>query len=197
MSDPFNVRHDYGPSSLNYPVISVSNFLYQTPELRSRNLLLREALGNWQVSGIVTAQSGPPFTVNGGNGNNNSGFLVNQDRADLTGQPFGVRTGGKSHWINQYFNVNAFAQNAPGTPGDSPKFLIQEAPIVSADLGVAKRWEVRERYGLQVRWEAFNALNHTSFGQPDSNPGDSNFGQITGIGAIQPRVMQAALKLTF
>ncbi len=197
VSDPYDVHHDYGPSSLNYPVVSVSNFLYQVPEFEHHGILLRNTVGGWQVSGIVTAQSGPPFTINGGNGNNNSGFDINQDRADLTGQPFGVRRGNKAQWVQQYFNPGAFTTNAVDTPGDSPKFLLQEAPIVSADLGVAKRWEYRERYALQFRWEAFNALNHTSFGQPDSNPSDSNFGQITGIGAIPPRVMQGALKLTF
>jgi hypothetical protein len=108
-----------------------------------------------------------------------------------------VRQGGKSQWINQYFNPAAFTNNAPGTPGNSKKFLIQEAPVNSADLAVLKNWQFRERYGVQFRWEAFNALNHPSFGQPDSNPGDSNFGQITNIGAVPPRVMQGALKVTF
>jgi hypothetical protein len=43
----------------------------------------------------------------------------------------------------------------------------------------------------------FNATNTPSYGQPDNNPTDGNFGQISGIGPINPRVMQAALKLTF
>lgn len=60
-----------------------------------------------------------------------------------------------------------------------------------------KNWSIKERYTLQFRWEAYNALNHPSFGQPDSNPSDSNFGQITNQGPINPRVMQGALKLTF
>jgi hypothetical protein len=197
VSDPFNVGHDRGPSSLNYPTVSVSNFLYEAPKLSGKHRLVQNTLGGWQVSGIVTLQSGPPFTINGGNGNNNSGFQVGQDRADLTGQPFQVRQGGKANWLNHYFNTAAFTTNALGTPGNSPKFLLQEAPIYTADLGVAKNWSYRERYKLQFRWEAFNALNHPSFGQPDSNPSDGNFGQITSTGAVPPRVMQGALKLTF
>jgi hypothetical protein len=131
-------------------------------------------IGGWSLSGLVTLQSGPPFTINGGNGNNNSGFLVYQDRADLTGQPLQVRQGGKANWINHYFNPAAFTVNKVGTAGNSPK-----------------------RYGMQFRFEAFNALNHPSYGQPDSNPDDSNFGQITSSGPIPARVAQAALKLTF
>jgi hypothetical protein len=197
VSDPFNIGHDKGPSSLNYPFVWVTNGIYEAPKLRGHNALVKNTLGGWEVSALYTFQSGPPFTINGGNGNNNSGFQVGQDRADVTGQPINVRAGSKKQWINQYFNTAAFTQNAAGTPGDSKKFLLQEAPIATMDAAVMKNWEYRERYKLQFRWEAFNALNHPSFGQPDSNPTDSNFGQITGIGAIAPRVMQGALKLTF
>jgi len=198
VSDPHNVGHDRGPSSLNYPVVSVSNLVYRLPSLAGQNFFVKNFLGGWEISGLYTAQSGPPFTVNGGQGNNNSGFLVGQDRADeVPGQPFGVRQGGKSHWINSYLNPAAFTNNAYGTAGNAKKFIIQEAPISTADLAVIKNWSIKERYKFQFRWEAFNALNHPSFGQPDSNPGDSNFGQITSIGAIPPRVMQGGLKFAF
>jgi hypothetical protein len=198
VSDPYSIHHDYGPSSLNYPTVWVSNFVYELPQFKTSSTLVRNTLGGWEVSGLYTAMSGPPFTVNGGEGNNNSGFDVGQDRADLVpGQTFQVRRGGKSHWINEYFNTAAFTNNAPGTPGNSKKFLIQEAPIETADLAVLKNWKFGESYKIQFRWEAFNALNHPSFGQPDSNPGDSNFGVITGIGNVPPRVMQGALKFTF
>jgi hypothetical protein len=198
VSDPYDIGHDFGPSSLNYPIVFHANFIYAFPRLNGRNSLMRNTLGGWEFSGLYTGQSGPPFTINGGNGNNNSAFNEFQDRADIVpGQPFAVRQGSKSQWINQYFNTAAFTNNAPGTPGDSKKFLIQEAPVNTADLAVLKNWQFRERYGIQFRWEAFNALNHPTFGQPDSNPGDSNFGQITSIGAVPPRVMQGALKVTF
>lgn len=197
VSDPHSIGHDHGPSSLNYPIVSVSNFIVEAPKFERFNPVLRGVIGGWALSGLVTLQSGPPFTVNGGNGNNNSGFLVYQDRADLTGAPLNVRQGGKSNWLNHYFNAAAFTENAVGTAGNSPKYLIQEAPIYTVDLGLQKNWTFRERYGLQFRFEAFNALNHPSYGQPDSNPDDSNFGAITSTGPIPARVAQAALKLTF
>ncbi|WP_041586543.1 TonB-dependent receptor [Terriglobus saanensis] len=197
VSDPHNIGHDHGPSSLNYPTVSVTNFVYEAPKLNAWNPVVRGILGGWSVSGLITLQSGPPFTVNGGNGNNNSGFQVYQDRADLTGLPLQVRQGSKQQWLLQYFNKAAFKNNAVGTAGNSPKYLIQGPPIYTTDLGVQKNWIYRDRYNLQFRFEAFNALNHPSFGQPDSNPDDSNFGQITSTGAIPARVGQAALKLTF
>jgi len=200
VSDPFSIRHDYGLSSLNYPFIWVSSFVYQLPKLQKANPVLRNVLGGWEFSGLYTAMSGPPFTMNGGQGNNNSYFDEYQDRADyVPGQHFGVRQGGKSHWLapNGYFNTAAFANNAYGTPGDSQKFFIQEPPIRDADLGIHKNWTILERYQIQFRFEAFDALNTPSFGQPDSNPGDGNFGTISSMGNTGPRLVQSALRITF
>jgi hypothetical protein len=161
-------------------------------------VLLKNVLGGWEFSGLYTAMSGPPFTINGGQGNNRSGFDEYQDRADyVSGQAFGIRKGGKSHWLNQYFNIDAFANNAWGTPGDSQKFFIHEPPIFNADFGVHKNWTLLERYQIQFRFEAFDALNTPSFGQPDSNPGDSNFGTISSMGNTGPRLVQSALRITF
>jgi Carboxypeptidase regulatory-like domain/TonB dependent receptor len=198
ISDPFSIRHDYGLSSLNYPVVWVNDFVYQFPKLSHSNLLVKNVVGGWELSGTYTAMSGPPFTINGGKGNNLSGFNVGQDRADVVpGQPRAVRQGGKSHWLNEYFNTSAFTNNAAGTPGDSPKFAIQAPPILTANLGAMKNFAFADRYKLQLRFEAFNAFNHPSYGQPDSNPGDSNFGHITSSGNVEPRFLEAGAKFTF
>jgi hypothetical protein len=198
VSDPFSVQHDKGPSSLNVPFVWVTYGIYQAPKFESHGVLVKTLLGGWEFSALFSAESGEPFTINGGNGNNNSGYDVGQDRADLVpGQNFKVRQGGKNHWLNNYFNQAAFVQNKVGTPGDSPKYLIQEPPDRDLDVAFIKNFHYRERYNAQFRWEMFNASNTPSYGQPDNNPTDSNFGQISGIGPINPRVMQAALKLTF
>lgn len=198
VSDPLDLHHDYGLSSLNYPLISVTNFIYEAPKFEGHNVLVKNTLGGWEVSGLFTAQSGSPFTINGGQGNNNSGFLVGQDRADVVpGQNPGIRQGSKSNWINHYINANAFVPNAAGTPGNSEKFEYHVPPIRTMDLALIKNWAYEQRYKLQFRVEMFNALNHPSFGQPDSNAGDSNFGQITSTGVIPARVMQGGLKLSF
>jgi hypothetical protein len=198
VSDPFDIHHDYGLSSLNYPLVSVTNFIYEAPKLTGHKALIKNALGGWEVSGLFTAQSGAPFTINGGQGNNNSGFLVGQDRADVVpGKNPGIRQGSKSNWINHYISADAFVPNAAGTPGDSPKFAYHVPPIRTMDLGLIKNWSYAERYKLQFRVEMFNAFNHPSFGQPDSNAGDANFGQITSTGVVPARVMQGGLKLSF
>lgn len=87
-------------------------------------------------------------------------------------------------------NPAVFTNNTYATAGNSIKILIQEASIRTADLAVIENWSIYDRYKVQFRWEAFNASNHLSIGQPDSNPGDSNFGKIASIGSVAPRVMQ-------
>jgi hypothetical protein len=197
--DPANKRWNYGISSVNIPYVSVTDFIYTTPDLRGRNALLRSAAGAWEVSGIWNAQSGLPFSVEGGNGGDSSGSLEYSDRADIVpGQSIGVHQGSKAQWLTHYFNTAAFAPNSPGTFGNSGKNILNGPGTNSWDLALMKNFKVsNDRYNVQFRWEMFNAFNHPNFGQPDSTVTDPNFGQITSIGAVAPRVMQGALKLSF
>src|SRR5277367_4569062 len=105
LPNPFDLGYNRGISAENVPFIWVSNLIYTTPALNDKNQFIKQTLGSWEVSGIVTFQSGFPFTFAGGDGNNNSGSQQGQDRADLvSGANFDVRQGGKSNWLNQYFN---------------------------------------------------------------------------------------------
>jgi hypothetical protein len=201
LPNPYDIGWNRGTSDLNVPLLSVTNFVYTSPVLKSWNPVVKAALGAWEISGIWTFQSGTPFGIQGGNGNNSSGALQSSgsygDRADLTGQPFNTHSGGRQQWLNRYFNPSAFTPNAPGTFGNSGKNILTGPGINTADLALIKNWDVYERAHLQFRWEMFNAFNHPSFGLPSTDPSSANFGQITAIGAIPPRVMQAGLKLSF
>ncbi|MGC1130423.1 MAG: carboxypeptidase regulatory-like domain-containing protein [Candidatus Acidiferrales bacterium] len=196
LPNPFDLGYNYGISSENVPFIWVSNFIYTSPLLRDKNQFIQQTLGGWELSGIVTLQSGFPFGIAGGYGDN-SGSLQGGDRADIVpGQNFDVRKGGQSQWLNEYFNTAAFTFNAPGTFGDSGRNMFQGPPSKNVDAAIAKNWSVRERYNLQFRWEMFNAFNHPIFGTPDANVGDGgSFGKITSLGPM--RVMQAGLKFAF
>ena len=210
LGDPFNLRWDRGVSSFTIPFNSVSNFIYETPSFSGKNLLLREALGGWELSPIITWQSGGPFTISGGNSsalggaNNNTGSGCKSncsDRADLVaGQPLKVRQGSRSQWVKQYFNPKAFAPRADGTFGDSEKNMIYGPTTFNVDAALMKNWAFYERFKLQFRFEFFNAFNHPIMGNPDTNPSDSTFGEINngqGSAANVSRIGQAALKLTF
>lgn len=203
--DPFDLRLSRGISLVNFPFIWVSNAIYTSPALSHYNQLIRQTLGAWEVSGIITSQSGQSFTVSGGFGNNNSESLQYGDHADrVQGQPLDVRQGSRSHWLNHYFNIDAFTENAPGTFGNTGKDIMRGPAYNNIDAGLDKNWLVFEKYTLQFRWEMFNALNHPNFSTPNATnqigPGGTNAGGIEGtITSIfgAPRVMQGALKFTF
>ncbi len=199
--NPFSIKDNYGKSDLNIPLVSVTNFLYTTPSLAGRHALIREALGTWEISGLYTMESGTPFSIAGGNGNNNSGSQQDGDRGDFApnavGLAPGVHQGSKQQWLKQYFNTARFVANAPGTFGNTPRNIYQGPGINTADLGLIKNFQYHGRYQLQFRWEMFNAFNHANFANPNADPTSGSYGTITSIGSVAPRVQQAALKLTF
>jgi len=197
-SSPADRRFNYGVSGTNIPLAWVSSAVYTTSKLSTQNLLLKTVGGSWEISGIGTLQSGYPFSIWGGNGGDSSGSLQWGDRADsVSGQSFGVRQGSKPQWLAHYFNTAAFAPNNPGTFGNSGRNLLKGPGMDTWDVSLMKNFPFRERYNVQFRWEMYNALNHPNFGLPDTTVTDPNFGQINSIGPVNPRVMQAALKLSF
>lgn len=198
LGNPYDLRFNRGISDINYPFVSVTNAVYTTPALNGHSGLVRGVLGEWEVSAIYTLQSGRPFSISGGNGNNNSGALVYGDRADLVpGAVVQTHQGNKEQWLNQYFTTAAFRQNAPGTFGNTGRNLLKGPGINYSDAALMKNWTAQERFKVQFRWELFNAFNHANFNLPDSNPSSGTYGRITATGPIKPRVMQAGLKLTF
>ena len=198
ISNPYDLRFNRGLSDVNFPFVSVTNAVYTSPALRGHNGVLRSVLGEWEISAIYTMQSGRPFSVSGGNGNNNSGALINSDRADrVPDVPIQTHQGSQQQWLNQYFTTAAFHTNAPGTFGNSGRNILKGPGINYSDAAVMKNWTMHERYKMQFRWEFFNAFNHANFGQPDANPSSGTYGRITSTGSVKPRVMQAGLKLTF
>ena len=153
-------------------------------------------LSGWQTAGIVTVQSGRPFTValirefdNSGTGISALGFGAN-DRPNLVGDPnAGPRT------PERWFNTNAFAFPAPGTFGNAGRNVVDGPGFHSFNASLIKNTSLTERINLQLRAEAFNLFNHPNFNLPDNFLGSPTFGQITS--ARDPRHLQFGLKLLF
>jgi hypothetical protein len=196
--DPNNMRNNRGWSAFYFPHVFVNNFVWELPKLTAGNAIVRGVLGGWQLSGIWRMQSGPPFAIRPGSGNNASLLQTGGDRADyVSGQPLTVKEGEKKDWLNRYFNTNAFQPNAPGTIGNTPRYVFHAARINTWDTGVSKNWAFQERYRIQFRWEMFNTFNTPSFAAPTNSVSSSQFGRILSTGSVPPRVMQGALKFYF
>ena len=68
--------------------------------------------------------------------------------------------------------------------------------IVNCDLSLMKEFPIREKRHFQLRFEAFNALNHPNCGTPNNNLTSPAFGTISST-QTSMRVLQVELKLIF
>jgi hypothetical protein len=150
----------------------------------------------WQTFGIVTLQSGRPFTVallpeidNSGTGRSVLGFGAN-DRPNLVGDPnLSTRT------ADRWFNTGAFVFPAPGTFGNAGRNILRGPGFQNVNASLVKNTSLNERLNLQFRAEAFNLFNHPNLNLPDNFLGSPTFGRISS--ARDPRHIQFGVKLLF
>ena len=171
----------------------VASVVYALPKLDGQRAYLRGVAGGWQTSGILTLQSGLPFTVFSGKDNSFSG--INADHANVIGNP--LLDTGRPHGqlVAKYFNTSAFVTNPVGTFGTSPRNFLVGPGLTNLDMAIMKNFNVFDRARLEFRAVAFNLLNHSNFGNPVATVTSPNVGKITS--AADPRIMQLALKATF
>jgi hypothetical protein len=192
-ANPFNFRHERGPSDFDITHRFVSSFIYQLPGFANAAGPVRAVIGGWELNGIVTLASGR--WINFTSGRDNSGSGVNADRADLVGDPFLDTSRPRSELISAYYNKDAFAANAPGTFGNVGRNFMRGPGEINLDVGVVKNIPLKEAWRLQFRGEFFNATNRVNLGNPNTNVTSPQAGIITSAGA--PRVVQLALKMIF
>jgi hypothetical protein len=192
----FDIRHRF-----------VGNFLWELPfghgkaYMNGDNFAARW-LGNWQFNGIVTAQTGTPFTV----GANNFGAIDgnNPVYADCVGDPYAGRT---TRPGGPFLNPSAFAQPDPASFGTCAPYAFHGPGLQNWDLSIFKWFNFTERFRLQFRSEFFNAFNHPNFANPGptvGSPGSfaisNTLAPILGAdsgGPGDPREIQFGLKLYF
>jgi hypothetical protein len=191
----FDVRHRLSVSySYAFPLVEGRQYFGSNNGWLSE--VLNGVLTGWQTSGIVTLQSGRPFTVallseidNSGTGRSILGFGAN-DRPNLVGNPEL-----SNPTTTQWFNTAAFVFPAPGTFGNAGRNILDGPGYQTVNLSLMKNTALSERVNLQFRAEAFNLLNHPNFNLPDNFLGSPTFGRITS--ARDPRHIQFGLKLLF
>jgi hypothetical protein len=150
---------------------------------------------NWRLSVIYQAQSGFPFTISVFGDTANAGTLLGENpiRANYTGQPvFGSGT----HTSDAWFNTAAFATPAAFAFGDVGRNTIYGPGRQTLDLALQREFTLTEKVKVQIRAEAFNALNHTNLGTPNRFVNTPQFGTITEA-ATPGREIQLGLRVSF
>jgi hypothetical protein len=166
---PQNPKADWGPSNFN-PRHQVSgNFSYDLPVGRGRLLgnqvsnRVDKFIGGWTWHGIVTGQTGYPFTPLVGSNRSNNGDSRNPDRVSINPNFTGSRITGTP---NQWYNPAAFLLPPAGTYGNAGRDILTGPPLTEFDMSLFKTTAISEALKAQFRVECFNIFNHANFGMP-------------------------------
>jgi hypothetical protein len=197
----YNRRADRSLSDQDVSQRLVYSFSYGLPFGRGKLLgsnmgsILNAAISGWQVTGIMTLQTGIPLalsttdTSNSGNGGvlrpNNNGTSAKLD-------------GSTESRLGRYFRTDVFSQPAPFTFGSVSRSLpdVRGPGTHNLDAALYKDFAIRESLHLQMRGEAFNLTNTPEFENPDTNFQSSTFGRIL-TQRNAPRQMQVSMRLVF
>lgn len=199
--DFYNVRADYGLSDVHRAHVFNANYIYEIPFFRqSGNTLLRNTVGNWDIAGLVHLQSGAPNSVIVPS--DIAGVGASSSRASVIGDP---NLPGDQRTPAHWFNTAAFlapSQMAPGQFGNTGRNILIGPTLSQLDLALLKNLDISERVRLQLRAEAFNFLNQTSFTAINTTLRFDSKGNPTGgFGAVTAanigRTLSFGLKLMF
>lgn len=158
-----------------------------------QNGFANAVVGGWQMSSILTLQSGFPITVTNGQDASNTGAFF--DRPNSTGQNADLPRGEQDPV--RFFNTSAFTANAPGTHGNVGRNTLNSPGIIGWDFSMLKNFALgSEQRNLQLRFEWFNFPNHPNWNNPNTNISSGGFGQITST-RNNMRQLQLGLKLNF
>lgn len=177
-------------SGFDYRHRLVTSYLWNIPTPSEWRGPLGFILKNWSFNGVITYQTGFPFTVTQSGNTQNTGAGTQRPNY-VPGQDPELDNPDPSRW----FNTDAFVRvvNQYGNVGRN---TMRQPGIKTWDIGLFKEFPVTEGQRFQLRWESFNLWNTPQFSAPVAQLGTANFGQITSTW-LDNRQMQFALKYLF
>jgi hypothetical protein len=184
--NPYNIRGNYGPPAIDRPLVFNSSYTYSSGTLHTGSQLLNNLGGGWTVSGISTWQQGGYIPAELGNGVPNFGLGLSY--TGLTPDPTtaaleGIGTGiGDATYFGtdeaipimptltcnptqglikyQVLNGKCFSAPAVGTQGGKAYPYMKATPYFDNDLAIYRSFHIHENQQVQLRFSAFDWLNH-------------------------------------
>lgn len=171
-----------------------TGFVYELPAGRGKKFAnsgaSRWIFGDWQINGVFAAYSGRPFTVTAAAGALNA--PGNTQTADQV-KPVVEKLGGVGPG-QPFFDPTAFAAPTGVRFGSSGRNILRGPGAVNLDLGVFRRFPIREQMAFEFRAEAANATNTPHFNNPNANVNAANFLVVTSAVPDQ-RQLRLGLRL--
>ncbi len=187
---------DWGPASYDIRHNISGTGVYALPVGRGQqylsgaNRVVDEAIGGWKISAAGISYSGFPETLTGPGNNSNSygNSRPNQYRklkivhrtidnwfgTDPSAVP--CTTAGVDN------GACAFGAPASNNFGTGRNGNVRGPGFLNVDMSAFKDFHTFREQTIGFRFDAFNAFNIASYGNPDIGITDSNFGNISGQG---------------
>jgi hypothetical protein len=217
-NDQNDVAAQRGPSDFDRRHRFVLSGTWQLPQPANQHgRSFSTLVSGWALSGVVTLQSGLPFSIL----DSGAGTLFGPATYFTTGSLAPGKTledavlhGSVSGRVDRFFNTNVFvpATFVPDGGSIDGRFPVSGGGTIFGNLGrnvlrgpgqrnvdvaLIKHTRLAEKARLVFRWEVFNVFNWSNFANPASDVSSpSTFGKISAM-SVNPRIMQFALKLEF
>lgn len=203
---PLRPKLDWGPAATDVRQQASINGSWELPFGPDHHFLskasapARIASAGWTLSGIVTTQTGFPFSPQLGYNPTGNGDTRNPVRPDWNPAFHGNLYPGTAA---EYFNPAAFLPPATGTYGNVRRDSLTGPGLTELDLSASKVITLGEALRLQVRGEFFNILNHTNLLTPNeivyssANAGISPTAGVVTATSTTSRQIQFGAKLQF
>ena len=199
------LRCERGASLFDIPHRFSAQVLW-VPKFEKGNKLLSQVVNGWQLATILTKQSGRPFSVwngaastaggdynrDGGGGAVGGGFY---DRPNAPAAGAITTSFDKQAFLSGLFPANIFPSPTAGTSGSLGRNTFRGPKYATIDLSLGRSFAVHEGKQLQLRLEAFNALNNVNLYLPNADLSLGNFGKSTQ--AFEARTMQIGARFIF
>jgi len=197
LQNPYDPNGSRSVSGFDVPHMFSTAVIYALPFGHGKPWLnqgvVSRIFGNWQVNGIVLLRGGQPFNPQMNLDIANIGAVNNATRArpDLIGNP-NLDNPRPEAW----FEKSAFAAPRQFTFGSAGRNILRSDGFQNLDLSFFREDRFGERLTLQFRAEAFNLMNHPTFGTPQTVFTNVQFGRVSGTESTA-RQIQLGLKLLF
>ena len=196
----------------------VLSYTWELPQPMSHSRFSFSKLAEgWEMSGVLTLQSGIPFSILDSAG----GTLFGPATSFISGNLVAgktlkdaVRSGSVSSHVNEFFNTSVsapapFIRDGGLIDGEFPvtgggtifgnlgRNILRGPDERNVDTALIKRTKLGEKANMVFRWEFFNLFNDANFANPASDVSTpSTFGKVTAM-TVNPRIMQFGLKMEF
>jgi Carboxypeptidase regulatory-like domain len=208
-STPFDIENrelNYAPSDFDRRHVVNGAFVYSLPFGRDQkwgrdaNAVVDAVIGGWQVAGILTVQSGRPFTVYAGSNTLSNVVQTPADCAGCSTSDGSVFADSTPPNFIFYFDQalrSQFSIPAAGAFGNTGRNFFYGDGGFQIDMSFTKRFRLFGSQSLDFRADVTNLTNTPTFGFPTTTITDGTFGRIRSTVASTSRKVQLGLKYDF